>query len=333
MNILNSQAAASAASLAPPRRVGAPAPPSASRSDFRDGQKFSEAVASMESGGEPKSRAASDADDIERTKKRAASDCSGIASPAPPVLNALPAAPEEPCTAAANSVERSGIGGALVSPSGTGAASAAASLPVESRAQIPQETRPEEFCGAQTSHSLKALPSGMALETPAAPANRHSADVDIHSSDPESGLSKETSNSPSGARAIGADTIGQPGNIRDASAISSPLPSSDLNTLADAFECSIRNFEQSGQNWSGRASFTLQSSVLQGASFQLTSDGRSLCIQLTQMAAAAVPISRREENELSSILTRKLGREVSLNLGLSEIAASEETEYAENNDD
>jgi hypothetical protein len=137
---------------------------------------------------------------------------------------------------------------------------------------------------------------------------------------------------PQSDRLMDASPSKQDTDISQTSAISPPPRSGDLHTLANAFETSVRYFERDGDNWIGSAHFTLQSSILKGATFQIVSDGKSLSILLSEFSAVPVSISPRQESQLSKTLTHKLGRNVSLNLIASEIESVESadaTEYAE----
>ncbi|HEY4318353.1 MAG TPA: hypothetical protein VGN04_12190 [Herbaspirillum sp.] len=137
---------------------------------------------------------------------------------------------------------------------------------------------------------------------------------------------KEATDISQGSHSNDAGPALQMKPVAQTSPIVASLRSGDLQTMADAFEASVRDFERAGANWIGSAQVTLQSSALKGAAFQLVSDGRSLSILLTQYASAPIPITRRQESQLSETLTRKLGRNVSLNLGLSEIETPEHAE-------
>jgi hypothetical protein len=87
--------------------------------------------------------------------------------------------------------------------------------------------------------------------------------------------------------------------------------------LLSEFENSINHFERAGNSWVGHARIAFQSSVLHGASVQISSDGKSLSVLLsvlsTQSELAPMAFSlQRQEQQLSETLTRKLGRAVTL---------------------
>jgi hypothetical protein len=110
--------------------------------------------------------------------------------------------------------------------------------------------------------------------------------------------------------------------------------SADAQTLLGEFENSINHFEKTGNSWVGSARITFQSSVLKGASVQITSDGKSLNILLTQLAPTPLAHSLlRQEQQLSDALTRKLGRSVTVRVsgdsnesGDSDIQAADDVE-------
>jgi hypothetical protein len=89
--------------------------------------------------------------------------------------------------------------------------------------------------------------------------------------------------------------------------------SGDTQALLREFENSINHFERTGNSWVGSAQIVFQSSVLKGASVQITSDGKSLNILLTQLAPTPSSYSlHHQEQQLSDALTRKLGRNVTV---------------------
>ncbi|RXZ38773.1 hypothetical protein D9O50_04545 [Oxalobacteraceae bacterium CAVE-383] len=316
MNISNTPNAASAMAGLPRQAVlprdGAHAPVS---TPIAHAQKFSETIASIESDTKSGNGAVSDKVDIDRKKKGSKTDDGGLTVPAVQAnINGLPIALAEIPIASANIAE-----GRTAAPHTVVAGSI-------SIASTSTSTAVDAAAGAEVKTQISNALRGESKPETAAATNIVPSDADP--TGPTSEFSNETTPSPAGVRANGVDIVSKPANIAHTSTISPSPVSSDLHTLADAFETSVRHFERSGA-WVGRASFTLQSSALKGASFQLVSDGSSLRIQLAQMASASMPISRREESRLGDILTRKLGRDVSLDLGSFDIEAAENAEQTE----
>jgi hypothetical protein len=189
----------------------------------------------------------------------------------------------------------------------------------ENTIQLPNLSSLEEAVGRNTvgdgTHDASA---GVVGETHAISESKASATLSMN----------EAVDMPQSSPVTDPGPVTQAKDIAQTSAASPPPRSGYLQTLADAFETSIRYFERTGDNWVGSAHITLKSSILKGAAFQIVSDGKSLSILLSKFSAP-VSISRRQESELSEILTRKLGRNVSLNLIASEIESAEAPEYAE----
>jgi hypothetical protein len=104
--------------------------------------------------------------------------------------------------------------------------------------------------------------------------------------------------------------------------------SGDMQALLSEFEASVNHFERSGNQWIGNAKIVFQSTVLNGASVQITGDGKSLSILLTQSAQSSpIALLSRQEKQLCDALTRRLGRVVTLHVQQKfETQAADDTE-------
>jgi hypothetical protein len=107
-----------------------------------------------------------------------------------------------------------------------------------------------------------------------------------------------------------------------------PPSSGDMRALVGEFETSVNHFERSGNQWVGSAKIVFQSAVLHGASAQITGDGKSLNILLTQSSQSSpIALLFRQEKELCDTLTRRLGRIVTLHVQQTfETQAADDTE-------
>jgi hypothetical protein len=131
---------------------------------------------------------------------------------------------------------------------------------------------------------------------------------------------------PSDNKTIGAEAIA--GTANDATASLSVGGTQVLQALVSEFETSINHFERTGNQWVGSAKIVFQSNVLNGASVQITGDGKSLNILLTQSAQSSpIALLSRQEKQLCDTLTRRLGRVVTFHVQQAfETQAADDTE-------
>ena len=132
-------------------------------------------------------------------------------------------------------------------------------------------------------------------------------------------------NNTTGKGTVADNAISASQSINDAAVRPS---SGDMQALVSEFETSVNHFERSGNQWVGNAKIVFQSTVLNGASVQITGDGKSLNILISQSAQSSpIALLSRQEKQLCDALTRRLGRVVTLHVQQTfETQAADDTE-------